>query len=66
MAWTAEEEARILTIEALLNKVQEAITNLASQKQLRQLQVLKQAEIDALTTRVTALESQVRTLQSKP
>jgi polyhydroxyalkanoate synthesis regulator phasin len=66
MAFTAAEESRINAIEVLLTKAQTAITNLASQKQLRTLVVLKQKEIDDLTVRVTALESQVTALQSKP
>jgi polyhydroxyalkanoate synthesis regulator phasin len=66
MALTAAENIRVSAIETLLNKVQTAIKNLASQKQLRALNVLKQKEVDDLTARVTALETQVTALQSKP
>ncbi len=63
MAWTNPEETRIETIEKLLNQMQTAINNLASQQQLRSLVALKQKEIADLTTRVSSLESQVTLLQ---
>lgn len=63
MAWTDAENDRIGTIELLLNKIQTVILNLASQKQLRNIVVLKQNEINDLTARVTALEQQVAILQ---
>lgn len=64
MAWSADEKERVLQIEQEINKIQVALTNVASTKQLKTLLVLKQNEIDALTTRVTALESQLALLQS--
>lgn len=63
MAWTAAENDRINAIELMLNKIQTAITNLASQKQLRSIVALKQNEINDLTSRVVALEQQVAILQ---
>ncbi len=63
MAFTAAENDRINAIELLLNKIQTTIINLASQKQLRSIVVLKQNEINDLTARVATLELQVATLQ---
>ncbi len=63
MAFTDAENQRINAIELLLNKIQTVILNLASQKQLRSIVVLKQNEINNLTARVTTLELQVAALQ---
>lgn len=63
MSFTAAETQRIEAIELMLNKIQGLITKLASQKQLRSIVVLKQNEINDLTARVTALESQLAILQ---
>lgn len=65
MAWTDAENTRVSTIETLLNKVQTAMTKLMTKQQMRQLLLIKQKEVDALTLRVTALETQVLDLQSK-
>ena len=65
MAWTEAENDRVVAIENLLNEVQTAISNLMSKAQMRQLLLIKQSEVDALTQRVEALEAQVRTLQSR-
>lgn len=64
MAWSDAEEARILAIEEIVNQLQVAVLNLMSKQQMRQLLLLKQNEIDALTTRVVALESQLTILQN--
>jgi polyhydroxyalkanoate synthesis regulator phasin len=64
MAWTAAEEDRIQAIEKQINKIQIALTNLATTVQVRTLNVIKQKEIDELQTRVTALEAQVAILQN--
>lgn len=63
MSFTSAENDRINAIELLLNKIQTLITKLASQKQLRTLVLLKQQEINDLTSRVGTLEQQVATLQ---
>ncbi len=63
MSFTDSEEARIQAIEQTLNKVQTAIKNLASQQQVRSLNVIRQKEIDNLTTRIEALETLVSNLQ---
>lgn len=63
MAFTDAEEARILAIEKLLNELQVSVKNLAAKQQIRQLLLLKQAEIDALTKRVTSLESMMALVQ---
>ena len=65
MAWTTSETVRIEAIEETLNEVQMAITNLMSKQQMRQMLLLKQEEIDALTRRVIALESQITVLQGR-
>lgn len=64
MAWTAAEEKRIQAIEEMLNKLQIATKNLASKAQMRQLLLVKQAEIDELRQRVESLETQVTNLQN--
>jgi polyhydroxyalkanoate synthesis regulator phasin len=63
MSWSSAELTRIETLEEQLNKVQTAVKNLASKLQVRQLILLKQKELDALTNRVATLESQILTLQ---
>ena len=65
MAWTDAEEQRIETIEEVLNNANTAISNLASKKQMSQLILVKQAQIDSLTERVAALESQLQVLQNR-
>ena len=64
MAWTDAETIRIETIEDIINKLQIAINNLASKKQMQQLLLLKQNEINSLIERITALESQITILQN--
>jgi polyhydroxyalkanoate synthesis regulator phasin len=64
MAFSDSENARVLAIEDMLNKLQIAVNNLASKRQLSQLTMLKQSTIDNLVERVTTLESQIKTLQS--
>lgn len=65
MAWTSAENTRVTAIETMLNKVQTAISKLMTKQQMRQLLLIKQKEVDALTLRVAALEEQVAALQSK-
>lgn len=65
MAWTSAEKQRIETLETVINDLQVAVTNLMSKQQMRQLLLIKQKEIDALTVRVASLESQIDVLQSK-
>jgi len=63
MAFTAAEEIRLKAIEEMLNTLQTAIANTMSKQQMRQLLLVKQKEVDELTTRVAALESQITVLQ---
>ena len=63
--WSDAEELRIKNLEEAVNKQSTAINNLASKQQLRQLLLIRQAEIDTLKTRVAALESQIEILQSQ-
>lgn len=64
MAWTSAESDRIATLETVINQLQTAVTNLAAKQQLQQLLILKQAEVDELTSRVEALERMVAILQN--
>lgn len=63
MSWTDAEKKRIEAIESMMNKIQTAVGLLASQTQLRSLSALRQKEINDLTSRIVALESQVSILQ---
>ena len=63
MAWSDAEELRIETLEEIVNLLQTAVGNLASKQQMQQLLLIKQAEVDALTDRVAALESQLAIIQ---
>ena len=65
MAFTSSEEARIEAIENAISQLQIVVQNLASKKEFRQLLLLKQEEVDDLKTRVSALETQVSTLQGQ-
>ena len=64
MAFTSAEEQRIRAIETVLNQLQTAISNLMSKAQMKQLLLVKQSEVDQLTQRIAALESQVTSLQN--
>lgn len=57
-------EDRIIAIEAVVNDLQTAVNLLATKAMLKQLVNIRQAEMDNLTTRVAALESAVKLLQS--
>ena len=63
MAWTSAETQRITTLEEVVNDLQIAVANLMSKTQMRQLLLVKQREVEALTTRIEALESQLTLLQ---
>lgn len=65
MAWTDAEERRVVNIEDALVSVTNAIGNLVSKMQLRQLLILKQAELDELTKQVTDLETKLTTLEGR-
>lgn len=63
MAWTDAEKARVMAIEVILNDLQTAVDNLMSKAQMRQLLLIKQTEIDNLTTRVATLERLLEIIQ---
>jgi polyhydroxyalkanoate synthesis regulator phasin len=65
MAWTTAEEKRIQAIETAINQLQTAVSNLMSKQQMRQLLLLRQEEIDTMKERITALETQIATLQGQ-
>lgn len=56
---------RLNIIEAAIDDLKVAVTNLASVKQLKQLNIIKQNEVIDLKERVTALESQIQVLQGQ-
>lgn len=57
--------ARLTALERKVNELQVVITNLATMAQLRQLNVIKQAEIDSLKKHVADLESAIQILQTQ-
>lgn len=65
MAFTESEEARVAYIESTINKILDWVYGKASKAQLRQLLLVRQTEIDTLSTRVSALESQIEVLQNQ-
>lgn len=65
MSWTADETSRVQAIEKAVNAIQLALKNVASSKQLRTLLVLKQKEIDDLTTKTDNLQTQLSLMQAK-
>lgn len=65
MAWTDNEEKRVTMIEEVLNDLQIAMTKVMTKQQMQQLLLIKQTEIDSLTQRIAALESQIAILQAK-
>ena len=63
MAWTPAEEDRIKTLETVINGLQTAVANLMSKMQMRQLLLIKQAQVDDLTRRVETLERLVQIIE---
>jgi len=61
MALTTDQ--RLDALEAAVTQLQTVIPNLASKKQLQQLSLLKQKEVDDLGDRVTQLEATVKLIQ---
>lgn len=59
----SEIEDRLSTIETKVNDIQSALNNVASKQTMKSLAAIKQAEVEALKDRVTALESQIAILQ---
>ena len=55
---------RVFATEKVIEALQEALTNVASIDQLRQILLIKQTDIDELTSRITALEGRVTALES--
>jgi len=63
MAWSSAEEDRIKTLEIVINGLQTAVANLMSKMQMRQLLLIKQAQVDDLTQRVETLERLVQIIE---
>jgi uncharacterized coiled-coil protein SlyX len=62
MSWTTNEEARIASLEVVLNDIQVAMKALAEKATTYQMLEAKQDEVDALTERIAALESVITIL----
>lgn len=56
-------EQRIQALEAIVADLQTAVNNLASKKQLQQLSLIRQAEIEELTVRMVQAENAIVLLQ---
>jgi len=57
------DDQRLDALEEAVSQLQTIIVNLASKKQLKQLSLLKQQEIETLEARVTQLEATVQIIQ---
>ena len=57
------DDQRLDALEAAVTQLQSVIANLASKKQLQQLSLLKQKDVDDLGDRVTQLEVTVQLIQ---
>ena len=64
MSWTDQEIAWVQAIQEQLNNQSTAISNLMTKQQMRQLVLLRQREIEALTQRITTLEAAIVALQN--
>lgn len=60
----AEVEIRLLQVEIALSTVWSLLSNVINKEQFNRLNVLRQKEIELLTTRIETLESQVSQLQT--
>jgi polyhydroxyalkanoate synthesis regulator phasin len=58
-----EVEIRLLQVEIAMSTVWSLLSNVINREQFNRLNVLRQKEIELLTTRVETLESQVAQLQ---
>ena len=57
-------QTRLEVLEAAIDEHTTALNNMPTKQQMKALLALRQAEITDLQTRVTALESQIVTLQA--
>jgi hypothetical protein len=64
MAWTSQEEKRIVIIEEMLNSIQMKLNSLTPKTQLSQLLNAKQTEVNALTNKIASLEAIVTNLMA--
>jgi hypothetical protein len=65
MAMTDAEVQRITSVEEAVNDLSTVVNNLAPKQELRQLQLLRQSEIDEIKQRLTSIESQLKILQQR-
>ena len=63
MAWTDEETRRVQNIENAIAKLNQALQNVASKRQLNHVLTLVQREIDSLQSEIDDLKSQLAALQ---
>lgn len=61
MALTTDQ--RLDALEEAVAQLQTVIVNLASKKQMKQLSLLKQQELETLQARVTQLETTIQIMQ---
>ncbi len=64
MSLTALEETRLQNIESSINKIQAALKNVSSKRQLTQLLAVLQKDNADLKARIEALESAVSVLKA--
>lgn len=57
------DDQRLDALELAVTQLQTVIANLASKKQLQQLSLIKQKDVDDLQDRVTQLETTVQLIQ---
>ena len=58
-------ECRLTTVEEVMNRVQTAMTNLASQEQLRRINLIRQTEIDDLKGLITDLQNELALVKNE-
>lgn len=64
MALTNAELKRITAIEEAINNLQIAVNNLATKQMVRQLELLRQQDLDSLQAQINEVEAIVQVLQN--
>lgn len=63
MSLTDAELQRLTAIEEAINSLQIAVSNLATKLMVRQLELLRQRDLDSMETRIGELEAIISVLQ---
>lgn len=58
-------ELRFETVESVLNSVQQAMLNLATQEQLRRINLIRQTEIDDLKEQITGILNEIALIKAE-